>query len=448
MAFAALGNEGRNHTISILKYIETSDGTVVLRLGKRFARPSHSTIIFLIFPAIGILPLFSVEKLIMNLSYLLGNGKNDLYLSTTKSAAMKKFSLLILGFVVINTIAKSQGCIIVRNISGLGQYNVTSNSFNNSNWQINLNGRYFKAYRDYKGKVDQKTPKQNQSIIKSHSVDIGILRLLPNGWSLALAFPISANSRYADLEHGGPNTKKHYTRTFGLGDLRFTAYKWLLKPTDKQRGNIQLGLGIKFPTGDFKKQGYFYRNDTTRILSTINPSIQLGDGGTGIITELNTFYLLGANKNISLFGNFYYLINPTDINGTQYTQGKPITPLNNLLGGNDVSVPDVFSLRAGVLFNSKNWGFSAGLRDEGAPVRDLFGESNGIRRAGYTLSAEPGIIYKFRTTSIYGYVPFLLSHKITQNLLDKALTNATGTYTLLPGGSGDYQIFLGAQFQL
>lgn len=361
---------------------------------------------------------------------------------------MKKLSIFSFTFLLFTSVAYSQGCIIVRNISGLGQYNVTSNSFSTSTWQININNRYFKAYRDYKGKVDQKTPPPNQNIIKSYSMDIGITRLLPNGWSLDLSFPISANSRSTDLEHGGPNTTRHTTRAFGIGDLQFIVNKWLLRPSEKQRGNIQLGVGIKFPTGDFKKQGYFYRNDTTRILSLLNPSIQLGDGGTGIITTLNTFYFLGSKKMMSLYGNFYYLINPTDINGTQYTQGRPQTPLNNLLGAYDVSVPDVYSIRAGINYNLKNWGFSAGIRDEGAPIRDLFGESNGIRRAGYTLSAEPGILYKFRSATIYCYVPFLLSHEIKQNLLDKAIQAATGVYTLGPGGSGDYQIFLGAQFQL
>ncbi len=361
---------------------------------------------------------------------------------------MKKLTILSCTFLLFTSFAHSQGCIIVRNISGLGQYNLTSNSYSTSNWQISINNRYFKAYRDYKGKVDQKTAPQNQSIIKSYSMDIGVTRLLPKGWSLNVSFPISANSRNADLEHGGANTTRHMTKAFGMGDLQFIANKWLLKPSVKQRGNIQLGLGIKFPTGDFKKQGYFYRNDTTRILSLLNPSIQLGDGGTGIITELNTFYFLNSKKTISLYGNFYYLINPTDINGTQFTQGRPQTPLFILLGAYDVSVPDVFSLRAGINYNLKDWAFSAGLRDEGAPVRDLFGESNGIRRAGYTLSAEPGVMYKFKNATIYLYVPFLLSHEIKQNLLDKAIQKATGVYTLGAGGSGDYQIFLGAQFQL
>ncbi len=352
------------------------------------------------------------------------------------------FLLLIAGS------ALPQGCIIVRNVSGLGQYNVTTKSFSTSEWQLNINNRYFRAYRDYKGKVDLKTPPANQNVINSFSTDLDVTRLLPHGWSLDLGFPIEANSRTSDAEHGGPNTPRHTTSAFGIGDLQFTALKWLFKPSDNQRGNIQIGLGIKFPTGDYKKQGYFYRNDTTRILSTLNPSIQLGDGGTGFTAELNTYYFLDSKKAVSLYGNFYYLANPTDINGTQYTQGKLETTANILLGAYDVSVIDVFSIRAGINYDVKNWAFSAGIRDEGAPVYDLFGKSDGIRRSGYTLSAEPGIIHKFKSATIYTYVPFLLSHEVKQSALDKVITKETGVYTISSGGSGDYQIFVGAQFQL
>ena len=361
---------------------------------------------------------------------------------------MKKITIISTALLFLANFAHSQGCIIVRNVSGLGQYNVTTKSFSTSNWQISINSRYFKAYRDYKGKVDQHLPPANQNVINSFSMDLGVTRLLPHGWSLDLGFPISANSRTTNSEHGGPNTARHTTSAYGMGDLQFTALKWLLKPSDNQRGNIQLGLGIKFPTGDFKKQGYFYRNDTTRILSTLNPAIQLGDGGTGIIAELNTYYFLDSKKTFSLYGNFYYLANPTDINGTQYTQGKPETAVNILRGAYDVSVIDVFSIRAGITYDVKNWAFSAGIRDEGAPVYDLIGKSDGIRRGGYTLSAEPGIIYKFKSASIYAYVPFLLSHEVKQSALDKIITKETGIYTSSTGGSGDYQIFVGAQFQL
>lgn len=361
---------------------------------------------------------------------------------------MKKVIALIALVFLTTGNARSQGCIAVRNISGFGQYNLTSNAFTTSAWQVNINTRYFKAYRDYKEKVDLKTPAPNQNIIKSYSMDIGITHLLDKGWSLDFSMPVSSNSRSSTLEHGGPNTVRHTTHTFGIGDVRITAYKWLLSPRVTQKGNIQVGLGIKLPTGDYKYQDYFYRNDTTRVLSSVNPAIQLGDGGTGIITEINTFYFFNTDNKVGLYGNFYYLINPRDQNGVQYTTGRTPPPVVIQAGGLENSVPDVYSFRAGINLNLKHWSFSAGLRDEGSPVRDLIGENNGTRRAGYTLSAEPGIIYKLKKATLYTYVPFIISHAIKQNLVDKRVSEINGIYTVGPGGSGDYQIFIGAQFQL
>jgi len=63
-------------------------------------------------------------------------------------------------------------------------------------------------------------------------------------------------------------------------------------------------------------------------------------------------------------------------------------------------VPDVYSMRGGINFNLRKLGFSAGLRDEGVPVHDLLGESNGLRRPGHNLSFEPGIIYKMKRISL------------------------------------------------
>ena len=278
-------------------------------------------------------------------------------------------------------------------------------------------------------------------------MDIGLSRLLNKGWSLDLSIPISSNSRTGDVEHGGPNTKRYTTRAFGLGDIILTAYKWLLAPSATQKGNIQLGLGIKLPTGDYKYQDHFHWNDSTIVLAPVNQSIQLGDGGTGITTELNAFYIF--NKTISVYGNFYYLINPRDQNGVPATLGgRPASPLLIKANGAELSVPDIFSYRAGANFNVAKWAFSLGLRDEGAPVHDLFGGSNGTRRAGYTLSIEPGIIYKLKKATVYTYVPFLLSHAIRRNVVDKNMTALTGVYSSGAGGSGDYQTFIGIQFKL
>jgi len=361
---------------------------------------------------------------------------------------MKKFFLLTIATTLLVIAAKSQGCIVVRNISGFGQYNLTDNAFSTTDWQVNINNRYFKSFRDFKEKVDQKTVKQNEGVVRSYSMDITLSRFFRNGWSFDFSLPVSANSREASLEHGGPNTTRHTTHSFGLGDARFTVYKWLLAPTERQKGNIQLGLGLKFPTGAYNYQDYFYRNDSTKVLSAVNPSIQLGDGGTGIITEVNVFYILNSTGTISLYGNFYYMANPREQNGTAITNGRIPPRIDSLANNIILSVADQFSIRAGAYYNLKNWSFSAGIRNEGTPVKDLIGGSEGIRRAGYNLSVEPGIIYKMKRASIYAYVPFIVDRKISQNLPDQFKTKYTGVYTVSPGGSGDYQVFVGVLLKL
>src|ERR1700730_15854157 len=140
---------------------------------------------------------------------------------------MKKFIITSTALLFIVNFAQSQGCIIVRNVSGLGQYNLTSNSFSTSSWQLSINNRYFRAYRDYKGKVDQHTPLANQNVITSFSTDLDVTRVCPHGWSVDLGFPIEANSRTSDAEPDGSNTPRHTTSAFGMGDLQFTVLKWL-----------------------------------------------------------------------------------------------------------------------------------------------------------------------------------------------------------------------------
>jgi hypothetical protein len=344
--------------------------------------------------------------------------------------------------------AYSQGCIMVRNIAGFGQYNLAENAFTVSDWQLNLVGRYFKAFRDFKGKEDINTPTQDQSIVRSYSVDMDLTRFMRNGWSVDVSIPVSANSRSATKEHGGVGTARHETNTFGIGDIRITVAKWLLSPSVSQKTNVQLGIGIKLPTGEFRYEDYFYKNDSVRVLAPVNGSIQLGDGGTGIITQLNTFYYF--NKEFSLYGNFYYLINPRDQNGVSTLTGRLSGPTKTeLITGNDVySVPDIFSIRAGINLNVDRTNFSLGIRDEGVPVHDLIGNSNGLRRPGYNLSVEPGLLYRMERTSCYIYFPFIVTRRINQSLPDAHTSQLTGVYTVGSGGSGNCQVFLGVLFKL
>jgi hypothetical protein len=359
---------------------------------------------------------------------------------------MKKNLLLSVSFFLSAGYAMCQGCIVVRGISDFGQYNPVDRSYSTSDWLININNRYFSSYRNFIGTKNQNTPPQDESVNHVYTMDFVVTRMLAKGWSLSFSLPFSANSRTSSLEHGGAGTTRHTTHSWGAGDIGLTAYKWILKPAMNQKWNIQLGLGIKFPSGAFAYEDYFYRNDTTRILAPVNASIQLGDGGTGIITELNTFYFF-SNK-FSAYGNFYYLISPRDQNGVSPLFGRTPTALQIRTGGNVISVTDIYSLRAGFDYIMKQFVFSAGLRDEGIPVYDLVGGSEGIRRPGNNVSIEPGITYVMKTMSVYLYVPVFIEHNILQSVPDKEVTKITGKYTTSYGGSGNYMIFLGCMFNL
>lgn len=360
---------------------------------------------------------------------------------------MKKLTILLISILLMNYHTHSQGCVVVRNIAGFGQYNFTNNTFTTSNWQMDVTGRYFKSFRDFKGEEDLHTVEQNQSVNHVYSVDVTASHLLANGWSVSMSLPVTSNSRSSSTEHGGLNTTRHTTHSFGIGDMRLTVYKWLFETSARQKGNIQLGLGVKLPTGDYKYQDYFYRNDTTRVLAYVNPSIQLGDGGTGIIGELNTFYII--NNTISLYGNFYYLMNPREQNGVPATLGGRTPPHLDSIAGNIVtSVADVYSIRAGASFSFNKLTFSLGIRDEGVPVDDLFGGSEGVRRPGYNFSVEPGIVYNLKKISFYSYVPVIVSRGTKQNVPDKFKSGYTGTYTISQGGFANYLIFAGISFRL
>jgi hypothetical protein len=359
---------------------------------------------------------------------------------------MRKIALSFFLFLLFGHAAHSQGCVVVRNIAGFGQYNLIDRSFTASDWQISLTNRYFEAKDNYSGSDQLQVPVNNQTFLTSYTFDAGITRFLPNGWSISASIPISANSRQNAGEHGGPGTPKHTTHSFGLNDIRVTVYKWLLSTSTVQKFNVQLGLGIKFATGDYKYQDFFYKNDTTPVLAPVNLTLQLGDGGTGIVTELNMFYVF--NRTFSLYGNFYYMANPRDQNVVSTLFGNAPTPLQIKTLSTVTSVPDSYSWRVGGSAIVKKWIFSAGVRAEGVPVYDIIGKSDGIRRAGYNMSFEPGALFNLKKVSFYAYVPWYFKHEMYQVVPDKLASQYTGKYIATTGGTGNWMVIMGVLFKL
>ena len=346
---------------------------------------------------------------------------------------MKKF-ILVLAFNLSSTVyAYSQGCSPLRNVAGVSPDIVFKNSESTKKTFLNITNRYLEGSSTYRGtKFITDTLVTN----RINSFNISLLKMLDNGWSVGLNIPISANSRRNSADHGGLKTPKHTTSSFGLGDLRFAVYKWLLNTTTHKNWNIQTGLGIKSPTGDYRYQDYFYRNDTTKVLAPVDVAIQLGDGGTGITAEVNSFY--SFSKILNIYFNGYYLMNAREQNGVSNLKGRDPTPTEIANNTTVMSVPDQYSCRIGANVQVQKVVFAAGIRYERLPVNDLVGGNKGFRRASSISSAEPGITYLMKKSFAFLYLGIPFQRNIMQNHQNN----------MTPAGFADYVFSFGAQFEL
>ena len=345
---------------------------------------------------------------------------------------MKKFILISFNLLVA-IYSWSQGCVAIRNVAGISPDLLFDNIQPNDKLIFNITNRYFEATKAYRAdKFIADTLVRN----KLYTVNFSALRLLKNGWSIGITVPISANSRRNYSDHGGLALPKYTTRAFGLGDIRLTAYKWLLDPATSKKLNIQVGLGVKLPTGDYKYQDYFHRKVDSTVLGPVDQAIQLGDGGTGITTEIGGFYSI--TKKINLFFNGFYLLNPREQNGTSNLKGRSASPLQIANNTTVMSVPDQFSFRAGLNYEFNRMVLNAGYRYEKVPAKDLIGGNKGFRRVASISSIEAGLTYKMKNTLVFANIGIPFKRKIGQNIQND----------FTPAGFANHIFILGTQFKL
>jgi hypothetical protein len=205
-------------------------------------------------------------------------------------------------------------------------------------------------------------------------------------------------------------------------------------------------LGIKLQTGAYNYTDYFYKKADSSVLGPVDQSIQPGDGGTGITFEVNSFY--NFSHKIGVYGSFFYLINPREVNGTSTARGGTVSATNKKYNTDVMSVPDLFMVRGGVSYMVKQLNFSGGIRIEGLPSEDLIGGSRGFRRPGYIISAEPSVTYVAKKVSFNLSVPFALKRDRTQSDSDKRRTIDTGVHRQGDAAFADYLISAGMTIRL
>ena len=100
---------------------------------------------------------------------------------------------IFLFLMILSCYAKGQGCIPVRNIVGFGQFMRTEYDdlgADPTTWLVNVNTRYSKIARSYVGTERTNLPKEDERINETFIMNVGVVRLFSNGWSLGIDVPL------------------------------------------------------------------------------------------------------------------------------------------------------------------------------------------------------------------------------------------------------------------
>ena len=264
-------------------------------------------------------------------------------------------------------------------------------------WAAGIDYRYLHADEVFQG--DHYRPEFEQgktnADITVHSWDLFVSYAPIQRLDLTLVLPFVYGS--ADVV-----SNRFHQTAGGLGDLRFTADLWVLKPVDHPDGNISVGLGFKAPTGDSDVQEDTVLNPKTGVHSTrpVDSALQPGDGAWAIIAELSAFQRIYTNTYLYLAGSYQF---------STVGEGTTETTIPNPPNVH-YSAPDTYFGRVGAtyfIWPEKGLSLSLGGRIEGVPVRNVItGGDLGFRRPGYAVYIEPTITwsYKKNTVSLSGPV--------------------------------------------
>lgn len=346
---------------------------------------------------------------------------------------MNAFQLLITAACIAAAgTASAQGCVAVRPMSCAAPGSSGSSpALQKGQWQFGTSYRYFKSYKHFRGdsEEEERVEAGTEVINVAHSADFSLAYGLSNRLSAGVNIPVIYYDRSSLYEHYGnsltanPDQLRFNTGAAGLGDVRISGTYWLFNPDkDSLRGNIAVGLGVKTPSGNSNVNDEFHKRTAdgrdSVITASVDQSIQLGDGGWGATLELQGYYKV--SKNCWLYAAGYYLFNPMSVNKT-VTRGATDPLIINH------SIADQFSTRMGVTFPAVkkiNLQGSFGSRFEGVPAHDVFGTSEGFRRPGYIVSADPGVSWLHNNLNIALNVPVALYRNRVKSVYD--LSDPTG----------------------
>jgi len=251
--------------------------------------------------------------------------------------------------------------------------------------------------------------------ININSLDFTVAYGVTDRLSLSLTLPFSTGTQSRFYTDGQP----HKVSANGFGDINLSAWAWMLGPPTHPNGNVALGLGVKLPTGSHRVEDTYYdTNGPPRYF--VDQSIQLSDGGWGILLQTQAFQKLVNNVSGYLAG--YYLISPQAESDVVFT---PST--TSPYAGVHWAIPDVYNVRGGLVLASTTipgLSLSLGGRLDGIPKQDLFGGGDGaFRRPAIEVYVDPGIGLSYGPDTFSLNVPVRVYYDFRASLLDAEKIN-------------------------
>ena len=274
-------------------------------------------------------------------------------------------------------------------------------------WQVDVAYRYLYTDQFYVGSEinDGAGPFGQGPSIKIHSWDFTINYGVSNRLSLALRFPFSAGTAsrlFADMN-------RHSTAAAGLGDISAIGTVWLWDPSRHAGGNLALGFGVKTPSGDNAVSDRFFPASGPPTRAPVDQSIQLGDGGWGLIFQTQAYRAMSART--SGYVNASYLLSL-----------REKTDVPSPIPGVVLGVPDIYSVRVGTayaLLPERGLSLSLGPRIDGIPIRDLIaGGDHSFRRPGYSLFIDPGLTFNHGHHTFWINAPVRVHQDFKRSLAD------------------------------
>lgn len=277
-----------------------------------------------------------------------------------------------------------QGCVVARSNGEQGGPDSEGGYLTSGDWQFGIGYRHQFSYVHFVGPIEQTYRVQQGTQVenKINLENFNATYQISSRFSVTADIPLLTASRHSN------NSSIIYTSA-GIGDVSLLVQGWIWDPKETTRGNIQLGIGMLFPTGKDNVQNTVLSNGQP-VTTVVDYSIQPGQGSFGIPLE----WVAYKNWRTSQFYfNGSYTMMLKDLGALRSTNVNPVT----LTQYN--AVQDQYLLEGGVAHPiSRVHGLTVlfGPRMEGVPARNLLpvGDNLGFRRPGFAVSVEPGVQYE------------------------------------------------------